>query len=266
MDQNITTAPNNLRNSKVDLLTTKNIDMKGRKIISAAEGTDPGDYVTLSQLLELGKEAKIYVDGLFNFLTAGFQNAWTAINKLIVSMIKPPQDSTSAIRVVAADGTTDILVIDSVNRYVGIPTSPPNCKLDVDGSICSTGTDSTFPMHKTFSRFSTDTTNSLTDILSFHSDNGYQGLDLRGDPTGVGVAGGKLCFYSSSTSGAGVLKQILISYIPAPTSPYAGIPNTTPGSVYAQVVSLNDLRNAHENLRTMVEDLRTKLIGSTLVG
>ena len=264
MDQNITTAPNNLRNSKVDLLTTKNIDMKGRKVISAAEGTDPGDYVTLSQLLELGKEAKIYVDGLFNFLTAGFQNAWTAINKLIVSMIKPPQDSTSAIRIVAADGTTDILVIDSVNRFVGIPTNPPNCKLEVDGSICTTGVDSTFPLHKTFGRLSVDTTNSLTDLLSFHSDNGFQDLNLRGSSVSVGVPGNKVCFYNDATNG--VLKQILASYLPVPTSPYAGIPNTTPGSVYAQVVSLNDLRAAHENLRTMVEDLRTKLLGSTLVG
>src|ERR1017187_3865247 len=39
-----------LTGSKVDLLSTKNLDMKGRRIINAAPSIDPTDYVIKSEL------------------------------------------------------------------------------------------------------------------------------------------------------------------------------------------------------------------------
>lgn len=43
-----------LQNSRVDLLSTRNLDFKGRKIQNAGDGTLPQDYVTLAQIQSLG--------------------------------------------------------------------------------------------------------------------------------------------------------------------------------------------------------------------
>jgi hypothetical protein len=49
-EQDTNTAPNELRRSKVDLLSTKNIDMKQRRVINAADAKDNQDYITLNDM------------------------------------------------------------------------------------------------------------------------------------------------------------------------------------------------------------------------
>jgi len=50
-------------------------------------------------------------------------------------LIYPLADSTSAIKINKADGTTNILSIDSTNSRIGIGTTTPDTKLQVVGNI-----------------------------------------------------------------------------------------------------------------------------------
>ena len=55
--------------------------------------------------------------------------------KLNNSIIKPSSDSTSAIKITKADGTSHILNIDTINERVGIGTNFPTQKLHIVGNI-----------------------------------------------------------------------------------------------------------------------------------
>lgn len=52
--------------------------------------------------------------------------------------IYPPADSTSAVQILKADGTTSIFNVDSQNARVGIGTTVPGAKLDVNGTTYTT--------------------------------------------------------------------------------------------------------------------------------
>ncbi|MFA5937074.1 MAG: tail fiber domain-containing protein [Candidatus Paceibacterota bacterium] len=53
---------------------------------------------------------------------------------LVVSKIYPPTDSTTAIQINKADGTTNVMNVDTTNGYVGIGTTSPSELLDVNGN------------------------------------------------------------------------------------------------------------------------------------
>ena len=55
-------------------------------------------------------------------------------------IISPSTDSTSAFQINKADGTTNVLNVDTTNGRVGIGTGSPNAKLDVNGDILISGT------------------------------------------------------------------------------------------------------------------------------
>jgi len=51
-----------------------------------------------------------------------------------LTRIKPASDSTTAVQINKADGTTNVLNVDTTNGYVGIGTTVPDTKLDIEGS------------------------------------------------------------------------------------------------------------------------------------
>jgi hypothetical protein len=60
-------------------------------------------------------------------------------NHLTVTTIKPVTNSTSGVTITKADGVTSVLNVDTTNGKVGIGTTTPEQKLDVDGTIKSSG-------------------------------------------------------------------------------------------------------------------------------
>jgi hypothetical protein len=58
----------------------------------------------------------------------------------VVSVLKPVSDSTTAIRLTKADGSTSVVDIDTSNKRVGINNNSPSYDLDVTGNIHLTGT------------------------------------------------------------------------------------------------------------------------------
>lgn len=61
---NIQTAHNNLRNSIVDLLSTKNNNMKQRRVINAAPAVNSNDYVIKSQVDQSTGDLQSQIDTL----------------------------------------------------------------------------------------------------------------------------------------------------------------------------------------------------------
>jgi hypothetical protein len=57
------------------------------------------------------------------------------LDSLTTGIIKPSSDSTSAIKITKADGTTNILNIDSNNQRVGIGTTEPMAKLHIKPNL-----------------------------------------------------------------------------------------------------------------------------------
>lgn len=91
---------------------------------------------------------------------------------------------------------------------------------------------------------------------------GATGTADRTQTVGVQVLGNKLAFFS----GTPIIQQTFIAYTADNESgAYSGIDNLQVGSVYAQLTDLNALRVAYENLRAAYEDLKTKLVATTLL-
>lgn len=112
---------------------------------------------------------------------------------------------------------------------------------------------------------------SWTEHSRFVSGGGYRLPILAADPSTV--ANGDI--YYNSTAGYAKVRaggawqrasfsvQTLAAYTADnENSAYTGIDNAQAGSVYAKLVDLNAARVALENLRTMAEDLRTKMISA----
>lgn len=243
-----------LRGAKVDMISTKNNDMKQRRVVNAAPAVDTNDYITKGQVDQSVSDVQAKIDNLARNLKT------TAVT---TSIIKPPSDSTTAIQVTQANGQVPVMTIDTVNSMVGFDVSPPACKVDVYGSIVTRGIDSTVPQGVGFGRFSFDVVNNVCDLVTYNTGTAaYQQFTVRGDPLILGIIGGRMAFYGALPSA----RQVLVGYSPIPLGTFVGIGTGAPGLPYAQVNDLNTVRNAVENLRAAVEDLRTKLQASTLVG
>jgi hypothetical protein len=243
-----------LRGAKVDMVTTKDNDMKLRRVVNAAPAQNSNDYVIKSQVDDSTNALQTQIDSVNNTLKS---------NKITVSIIKPPQDSTTAIQITEANGITPVMTIDTIDNFVGVGVSPPASKMDVNGSIITRGVDSTVPTGTVgYGRFSYDIVGNICDVLSYMN-GAFQELTIRGTPLILGVTGGKIGFYNAAAQP----QQVLNSYTSAPVSTtYFGIATGVAGTPYAQVSDLNTLRAAVENLRLMCDDLRTKLRTSTIVG
>jgi len=57
---------------------------------------------------------------------------------LIIPLVYPPSDSTTALQIDKANGTSNVVDIDTTNGRVGIATTSPSYTLDVAGSIRTT--------------------------------------------------------------------------------------------------------------------------------
>ena len=62
-------------------------------------------------------------------------NTLSTTSGLITPKIYPASDSTTAFQINKADGTTNVLNVDTTNGFVGIGTTGPGSKLDVEGNI-----------------------------------------------------------------------------------------------------------------------------------
>lgn len=155
-----------IRDSKVDFLSTKDIDFHGRRITNAGDSKADGDYVTRRELASPGLD-------------------FGAVKKWVEELLRR-----------ALNGHTITFGVDSK-------------------------------------------------IIT------------------IGGAASQLAFFDGTPAS----KQTLSAYTTDTESvAYTGLTNAAVGTVFASVTNLNSLRVAYENLRLAHDDLRTKLINSTLVG
>jgi len=116
---------------KLDVLKSKSIlgtDADGKII----EGT----HQDISGLVPYtGANANVDL-GSFDLTTTGTLGAGiSTLTSVKTATIFPPADSTTAVQINKADGTTNVLNVDTTNGNVGIGTTSPSQKLDVDGNI-----------------------------------------------------------------------------------------------------------------------------------
>lgn len=256
-------APNALRTNKVDMLSTKNQDMKLRRTINASPAQDSNDYTTLGQVNQLIAVVSSSVTSLKQYINNSINKVTTGLATLITSIIAPPSDSATAIVVTKADQKTPVLTFDTVKSRV-----------EANGALYSFASDTsnTGLPAKQFLRMQFDPAgfgDFYGDIVSWDGVNGYAlPLAVRSSNLTLGSSsssGSKIAFFTSNQTLA-VAQQVLNGYTSDPLSgAFVGIPNSTTGSVFAQVSDLNNLRVAYENLRVAFEDLRSKLQASTLI-
>jgi hypothetical protein len=92
---------NSLRDSKVDLLSTQNIDFHGRRITNAGEAKSQSDYVTLGGLASyVVKFVKQSISDLGSLLTG---DSLTTVNKLVKV---GPSNGQVKLSAISEDGTT----------------------------------------------------------------------------------------------------------------------------------------------------------------
>lgn len=281
---------NILRDNKVDRDSTRDIVMHGRRVVDAAASSRSTDYVIRKEL-DLLREESVSRSGFAKFLTG--------ITDFIISKISPPVDSTTAITVTKADRTTPVAYIDTTNGRVGIGVVPvgilhlrgvypfyydrvnsahfairsgngtvaaPTALTNGDdvGTLSFQGYDGT--------SWTTATATGLHATATENWNNTSHGtkISLSVTPNGTTAAvkaleinqNGNMAFFN----GTPAPQQVLNAYATAPaTVAYTGINNLGVGNIYAQVADLNILRADYENLRLMVDDLRTKLLASTIV-
>ncbi len=106
----------------------------------AKDGVSSSDYALVTQLISDGDLTHSPSgDAVYNALalkapteSPTFTGTAT-IPMLIVPIIKPASDSTTAIQLTKADGTTPVATLDTTNNYVGVGTTTPAFQLDIAG-------------------------------------------------------------------------------------------------------------------------------------
>lgn len=101
---------------------------------------------------------------------------------LIVPLIYPPSDSTTAIQIDKANGSSNVVDIDTTNGRVGIGTASPSQPLTVSGNALVTGT---LYIGNTSEYFYGSGSSQITVVGSFGTQNGIiiSGSNLVGDGT-----------------------------------------------------------------------------------
>lgn len=254
-----------LRDNKVDTLSTQNQDMRGRRIIGTGASVDPTDVVIQKELTAAINKLDTNLNNLFSIISELFKTTIRFFAGLITNLIAPPFDSATALQITKADKTTSMLILDTLTPQLNI----------------NTNTLVNHPTGYVNIWVGKDTSNSLK-LLWDNSTNGaqlnnfaagtYKNFEIDGSPLylnsnsggdlNLNKIGGKLSFFGGTAVGI----QTLNAYVTnMQSSSYTGINNTQVGTVYAQVTDLNNLRLAYENLRSMVDDLRTKFKNTTLI-
>ncbi len=109
----------------------------GQPLLSGGVGVAPG----YAGYTFAGTAARTYTYPIIDDTLAGLgtANVFTALNtltnvKLSTGKIYPSSNSTTAIQITKADGTTNILNIDTTNGFVGIGLTTPGFPLEVFGT------------------------------------------------------------------------------------------------------------------------------------
>ncbi|NTV44556.1 MAG: tail fiber domain-containing protein [Candidatus Yonathbacteria bacterium] len=110
---------------------------------------------------------------------------------LVTPKISPASDSTSAVQITRADGTTPVLSVDTTNGYVGVGTTSPIDKLDIIAPTYSSG-----GMRVSGTNGSTSPRNRLENDLGYYLDTRVDGSAVAGNFLGVARANAAQIFSS----------------------------------------------------------------------
>lgn len=269
----------NLRNNKVDYLTSKNIDFHGRKIVNAGSATDSKDYTTLQDIRNFISNLlrapitffnNFFLPKLLPNLPLRLTKTWQVISQAIdiatsdisgvlsVANGGTNNNSQTTDGVAYFDGTKIITSgllyyngsIFAVNTITPITGLTPENLFQVHG-----GTDENFLVTGKVTLSTGVTIRTPTDDATTQ-----QGLELRSDPILFGVSTAQIGFFGGTPAS----QQTLAAYTANNQSAaYTATPLALINA--ATLADLNILRVAYENLRVMVEDHRTKDVATTLV-
>lgn len=250
---------NSLNDSQVDRLVSKNQDMHGRRIVNAGASVDQNDYVTRAELPSPGVDfaaIKQYVSNVvtkaLGFLTINIRASGTSKNVLQVDGgIRVENDGYPSTGVGLELGYSTAGYIRSYDRDAAAYKD-----LNINAKILTVTTTGNSVVSAA-GNFNVTAANSTVDVAigTF--------CPAAGSVISIGSTTSLMAFYN----GTPVIQQVLNAYTHITQSVvYTGIATGAPGSVYAAVSDVNNLRAAYENLRTSYDDLRTKLLASTLVG
>lgn len=276
---------NNLNDSKVDLLTTRDLDFHGRRVRNAGNSISAQDYVTRKELEAASSESVL--TKLFNKLIA-------LPRDILTRLISPPFDATNALIISKADRVTPIVTFDTLTPEVNVAsTNFYLSKYGVDGGYLN--------------RRANGTLASPTQVLAnerigywigtaYHSGSAYAntaGISFYASENQTNTARGSLMQFETVITGATAravrfkvdgngdfvivqnvgffnatpaAQQTLNAYTTdSEAGAYSGLATALGGTPYAAVSDLNALRTAYENLRASYDDLRAKLKITTLV-
>lgn len=240
---------------RLDRLESQNINAHGRRVVNAGNAVDPQDYVTKADVTKIinnqntssdqGDGDSSIIGGIVvHRLAHTFNKVVKFLSGIIVGLIYPASDSTTAIKITKADGTTVIATVDSTNKTIILENNAPVKYKNFAGTA-----------HNFIVKFTDDN-------IYFDNEDGAIVFRLTGgfttrfklDSTGIGFFGG-----------APVAQQTLNAYT---TNSQSSTYTSTPAALAqaATLSDLNTLRAAYENIRASYDDTRTKLKTTTLVG
>lgn len=84
-----------------------------------------------SSIWDLGASNTLSLQTTNNGAITTGSGLFTLGGSLVASIIRPSSDSTTAIQIRKADGTTNVLNVDTTNAWVGIGTTAPATKLSI---------------------------------------------------------------------------------------------------------------------------------------
>lgn len=253
---------NELRNSQVDQLITKDLNLRGRRVVGASASQNTTDYTIQQELTDATSynAFKNFLNKATNQETLNFGqtiifNAIVRFVKgLITNIIQPPLDSTTAIKFTKADGTTVLATWDTANSRLIFSSA-----VDI---YLGSATDRLRLSYSTTTHIGTVNTFDGANYRQFNLD--ADGFFLNANSAGaftLGAAGSTMGFFAATPAA----KQTLSAYT---TNSQSAAYVATPASLAlaATLADLNILRVAYENIRASYDDLRTKLKVTTLVG
>lgn len=238
---------------RLDRLESQNINAHGRRVVNAGNAVDPQDYVTKADVTKIinnqatssdqGDGDSSIIGGIVvHRLAHTFNKIVKFLSGIIVGLIYPASDSTTAIKITKADGTTVIARLDSTNKA--------------------------FILENGVGIQAKDTAATIVNLLVHYTDdevyldNVSGGINIRtASGTQIRTTGATIGFFGATVAA----KQTLNAYT---TNSQSSTYISTPAALAqaATLSDLNTLRAAYENIRASYDDTRTKLKTTTLVG